>query len=65
MADGAVVLDCLHCKNHGRCGEVANRCRTTLRAWVYDFILFDCPQFEPLYYRGIEGVIDHSQRQAF
>ena len=46
---------CRHCSLIGSCQLRGTVNRLALKAWVEDRY-YDCPDYSPQYYRGIEGV---------
>lgn len=48
---------CKGCKCRGLCPTQGLMNRLALEAWVDDTELHSCDDFQPDYYRGIEGVL--------
>lgn len=54
-----LVVECKQCRQAGRCSDEPALHRESLFAWGSKKPLPVCPDREPRYYHGIEGVYAH------
>lgn len=54
-----IRVDCDTCKQRGRCGAESDLRRVALfDSIVRDLCVPSCPEYQPRWWRGIEGVLD-------
>jgi len=55
---------CHDCRRERLCAGRRDMARETVLAWAHNRPKPDCASFEPRWFRGLEGVADHSPRPS-
>ncbi len=50
------VVDCSRCRKSSMCGDLGRHYLQVIQAALEGRDAVDCPQFEPVFLRGVEGV---------